>query len=176
MESQSNYSHTDAVKSISNILREPAPRLRGELKETAADILSEPVPVPASPSGEESSETPAQSGIFAAHEDAKVPSPSNRKRNLRAVLWQFLVRCVEPVFARLRNYLLAPLHLRLDDHSVQAAKTQADTELIQVQLKLIRADLEYLPKQLAQVEVRYQSFAKQLAELESKFGILTDQL
>jgi FkbM family methyltransferase len=80
---------------------------------------------------------------------------------------------VEPIFGRLRNYLVGPLHAKLDD---RAAETRADTERIQLQLKVIRADLEFLPKQLAQVEFRSRNFAKQLAQLESQFGILADQL
>jgi FkbM family methyltransferase len=173
MESQSNYSHTDAVKSISNILREPALRSGAESKETAAEILSEPTPVPASKSGEESSEMAAKSSTFAAHDGAEAPNPSDRSRDLRTALWRFLVLCVEPIFRRLRNYLVGPLHAKLDDH---AAETQADAERIQLQLKVIRADLEFLPKQLAQVEFRSRNFAKQLAQLESQFGILAEQL
>jgi FkbM family methyltransferase len=146
MDSQSSYSHTDAVKSISNILREPDPRSGGESRETAAE-----------------------SSTFPAHDGAKSP----RSRHLRAALWRFLVLCVEPIFGRLRNYLVGPLHAKLDDH---VAQTRADTELIQLQLKVIRADLEFLPKQLAQVEFRSRNLAKQLAQLESQFGILADEL
>jgi hypothetical protein len=166
MESQSNYEHMDPIKSISNILREPTPLSHSQSRETAAEIHGECTPAPGSQSGDESSETAAGSA-------AKAASDSNRSRRSGALLWRLLVLCVEPISSRLRTYLVGPLHAKLDDH---AAETQADSELIQLQLKLIRADLEYLPKQLAQVEVRYQSFAKQLAELESKFGILTDQL
>ena len=156
MESQSNYGDMDPIKSISNILREPTP-----------------LSPPASQSGDESSQTAAGSATIAAHDAAQAASDSSRSRRSGALLWRLLVLCVQPISSRLRNYLVGPLHAKLDDH---AAETQADSELIQVQLKLIRADLEYLPKQLAQVEVRYQSLAKQLAELESKLGILTDQL
>ena len=173
MESQSNYSHTDAVKSISNVLREPAQRSGGESKETAAEILSEPTPLPASNSGDESSEMAAKSSTFGAHDGAKAPSQSSGSRHLRTELWRFLVLCVEPIFRRLRNYLVGPVQAKLDDH---AAETQADTERIQLQLKVIRADLEFLPKQLAQVEFRSRNFAKQLAQLESHFGILAEQL
>ena len=179
MESQSNYSHTDAVKSISNILREPALRSEGESKETAAEILSKPTPVPASKPEDESlemaakSKMAAESSTIAAHDGAKAPSPSSRSRNLRTALWRILVLCVEPIFRRLRNYLVGPLHAKLDDH---AAGTQADAERIQLQLKVLRADLEFLPKQLAQVEFRSRNFANQLAQLESQFGILTEQL
>jgi hypothetical protein len=173
MESQSNYSHMDAVKLISNILREPAPLSQSQSPEKAAEIQGESTPAPASQSGDESSQTAAGSVTIAAHDAARAASDPSRSRRLGALLWRLLVLCVQPISSRLRNYLVGPLHAKLDDH---AAETQADSELIQLQLKLIRADLEYLPKQLAQVEVRYRSLAKQLAELESKFGILTDQL
>jgi FkbM family methyltransferase len=173
MDSQSSYSHTDAVKSISNILREPAPPSGAESRETAAEILSEPTSVQASQSRDESAEMAAESSAFAAHDGAKLPRPSSGSRHLRAALWRFLVLCVSPIFSHLRNYLVGPLYAKLDDH---AAETQADTELIRVQLKVIRADLEFLPKQLAQVEFRSRNFAKQLAQLESQVGILADQL
>jgi FkbM family methyltransferase len=176
MESQPNYSHTDAVKSISNILREPAQRSRGESKETAGEILSEPTPVPASHSGDESSEMATESSTFATHGGAKAPSPSSRSRHLRAALWRFLVLCVEPIFCRLRDYLVEPLHERLNDLDEHLAQTRAETERIQLQLKVIRADLEFLPKQQAQVEFRSRNFAKQLAQLESQFGIFAEQL
>ena len=173
MNSQSSYSHTDAVKSISNILREPVPRPGVESRETAAEIRSEAAPAPTSQSRDESSEMPAETSPFGAQDGAKLPRPSSGSRHLRAALGRFLVLCVSPIFSRLRNYLVGPLHAKLDDH---AAETQADTELIRVQLKVIRADLEYLPKQLAQVEFRSRNFAKQLAQLESQFSILADQL
>jgi FkbM family methyltransferase len=173
MDSQSSYSHTDAVKSISNILREPASRSRGESRETPAEIQSEPTPVPASQSSGESSEMAAESSTFPAHDAAKLPRPSSGSRHLGAALWRFLVLCVEPIFSRLRNYLVGPLHAKLEVH---AAETRADTELNQLQLKVIRADLEFLPKQLAQVEFRSRNLAKQLAQLESQLGILADRL
>jgi len=173
MDSQSSYSHTDAVKSISNILREPPLRSEGESRETAAEILSEATPVPASQSSDKTSEMAAESNTFPAHDGAKSPRPSSGSRQLRAALWRFLVLCVSPIFSRLRNYLVGPLHAKLDDHG---AEIRADTELIRVQLKVIRADLEFLPKQLAQVEFRSRNFPKQLAQLESQVGILADQL
>jgi UDP-perosamine 4-acetyltransferase len=173
MESQSNYSHTDAVKSISNILREPALRSGGESKETAAEILNETTPAPTSKSGDETSEMAAKSRTIAAHDDANAPSPSSPSGNFRTALWRFLVLCAVPIFSRLRNYLVGPLHAKLDAH---AAETQAETERTQLQLKVIRADLEFLPKQLAQVEFRSRNFAKQLVQLESQFGILVNQL
>jgi len=169
MDSQSSYSHTDAVKSISNILREPAPRPGAESRETAAEIRSEPAPAQTSQSRDESSEMPAETSPFKAQDGAKLPRPSTGSHRLRAASWRFLVLCVSPIFSRLRNYLVGPLHAKLDDHA-------AETELIRVQLKVIRADLEYLPKQLAQVEFRSRSFAKQLAQLESQLGVLADQL
>jgi hypothetical protein len=173
MESQSNYGDIDPIKSISNILREPTPLSQSQSRETAAEIRGESTPAAASQPGDESSETVAGSATIAAHDAVKTASSSSRSGRLGASLRRLLVLCVEPISSRLRNYLVGPLHAKLDDH---AAETQASSELVQLQLKLIRADLEYLPKQLAQVEVRYQSLAKQLAELESKFGILTDQL
>src|SRR5208282_3743357 len=160
MESQSNYSHIDAVKSISNILREPALRSEGESKESAAEILSKPTLVPASKPEDESlemaakSKMAAESSTIAAHDGAKAPSPSSRSRHLRAALWRFLVLCVEPIFCRLRDYLVEPLHERLNDLDEHLAQTRAETERVQLQLKVIRADLEFLPKQQAQVEFR----------------------
>jgi UDP-perosamine 4-acetyltransferase len=164
MESQSNYRHTDAVKSISNILREPAP-LSGE-EVTAPDIVSKSIPAPASQSRDESSEMAAQPSTFAAHNDTKPPELSSGSHHLRAALWRFLVHCVEPIFSRLRTYLLMPLHAKLD----------TATEHVQLQVQVIRADLEFLPKQLAQVEFRSRNYAKQLAQLESQLGVLADQL
>jgi len=169
MDSQSSYSHIDPVKSISNILREPPPRSGGESRETPAETLSEATPVLASQCGDESSEMAAESSTFPAHDGAKLPRPSSGSRHLGGALWRFLVLCVEPIFCRLRNYLVGPLHTKLDDHA-------AETELIRLQLKVIRADLEFLPKQLVQVEFRSRNFAKQLAQLEAQFGILADQL
>ncbi len=173
MDSQSSYSHIDAVKSISNILREPPPRSGGESRETAAEILSKATPAPTSQPGDESSEIAAESSTFPAHDGAKLPRPSSGSRHLRGALWRFLVLCVEPIFCRLRNYLVGPLHTKLDDHLDNHA---AETELIRLQLKVIRADLEFLPKQLAQVEFRSRNYAKQLAQLEAQFGILADRL
>ena len=164
MESHSNDSHTDAVKSISNILREPAPLSRGG--ESAPENLSKSTPAPASQSRDESSEMAAESSTFVAHDDAKAPKPSSGSHHLRAALWRVLVHCVEPIFCRFRNYLLTPLHAKLD----------AATEHVQRQVQVIRADLEFLPKQLAQVDFRSRNYAKQLAQLESQLGVLADQL
>jgi FkbM family methyltransferase len=87
---------------------------------------------------------------------------------------------VEPIFRRLRDYLLEPLVLlheklneKLDGH---IAETRAGTERIQLQIQVIRADLNALPKQLVHLEFQSRNFAKQLAHLESQFGILADQL
>jgi hypothetical protein len=164
----------DPTKSISNILREPALLPESQSRETAAKIQGESTPAAAPQPRDEFSVMAIQSSTCASNKDVKAPSPLSR--SLRAALSRPVVLCVEPILFRLRNYFLEPLHARLDDHAGQAAQTRAETERIQLQLKVIRADLEYLPKQLAQLEFRYQSFAKQLAELESKFGILTDQL
>ena len=174
MDSQSSYSHTDPVKSISNILREPAPRSEGESRETAAEIPSEPTPARASQSRDESSEMGAESSSLPARDGAKAQGQSSGRRHLRAApLWRFLVLCVEPIFRRLREYLLGPLHAQFDTH---AAETRAATERIQLQIQLIRADLDVLPKQLVQLEFRYQNLAKQIAHLESQLAILADQL
>ena len=169
MDSQSSYSHTDPVKSISNILREPVPRSGGESRQTAAEILSEPSPAPASQPRDESSEVAAESSAFPARDTAKLPRPPSGSRHLRAALWRFLVLCVEPIFCRLRDYLLAPLHAKLDIHAVAI-------ERIQLQVQVIRADLEVIPKQLVQLEFRSRNFAKQLTHLESQLGILAAQL
>jgi hypothetical protein len=169
MDSQSSYSHTDPVKSISNILREPVPRSGGESRETAAEIPGEPTPAPASQPRDQSSEMAAASSAFPARDGAKLQRPSSGSRHLRAALWRFLVLCVEPIFCRLRDYLLAPLHAKLDSQA-------AAIERIQLQVQAIRADLEVLPKQLVQLEFRSRNFAKQLTHLESQLGILADQL
>ena len=88
---------------------------------------------------------------------------------MRAALWRVLTLCVEPISCRLRDYLLAPLHVKLDGQVIA-------TERIQLQVQAIRADLEALPKQLAQLEFRSRNFAKQLTDLESQLAILADQL
>jgi UDP-perosamine 4-acetyltransferase len=164
MESQSNYRHTDAVKSISNILRDPVPPSGGEV--TSSNIVSKSTPAPASQSRDESSEMAAQPSTFASHHNTKPPALPSGSHRLRGALWRFLVHCVEPIFCRVRNYLLTPLHVKLD----------TATEHVQLQVQVIRADLEFLPKQLAQVEFRSRNYAKQLAQLESQLGVLTDQL
>jgi len=169
MDSQSSYSHTDPVKSISNILREPAPRSGGESRETAAEIPGEPTPAPASQPRDESSEMAVESSTFPKRNGAKLPRPTSGSRHLSAALWRFLVRCLEPIFSRLRDYLLAPLHAKLDGHA-------AATERIELQVRAMRADLEVLPKQLVQLEYRSRNFAKRLTDLESQLSILADQL
>jgi hypothetical protein len=169
MDSQSCYSHTDPVKSISNILREPAPRSEGKSQETAAEIVSEPTLAPSSQPRVESSEMALESSTFPARKDAKLPRPSSGNRHLGAALWRFLVRCVEPIFCRLRDYLLAPLHVKLDGQAIA-------TERLQLQVQAIRADLEVLPKQLVQLEFRSRNFATQLTHLESQLSSLADQL
>ena len=169
MDSQSSYSHTDPVKSISNILREPAPRSGGESRETAAEIPGEPTPAPASQPRDESSKMAVESSTFSERDGAKLPRPTSGSRHLGAALWRFLVGCLEPIFSRLRDYLLAPLHAKLDDHA-------AATERIQLQVRAMRADLEVLPKQLVQLEYRSRNFAKRLTDLESQLSILADQL
>src|SRR5262249_28720922 len=110
MDSQSSYSHTDAIKSISNILREPAPCSGGESRDTAAEIVSQPTAAPAS---QPRSEMAAKSNTPLAGEGAKLQRPSNGTNHARAGLWRFLVLCTEPIFSRLRDYLLGPLALQL---------------------------------------------------------------
>jgi hypothetical protein len=169
MDSQSCYSHTDPVKSISNILREPAPRSEGKSQETAAEIVSEPTLAPSSQPRVESSEMALESSTFPARDGAKLPRPSSGNRHLGAALWRFLVRCVEPIFCRLRDYLLAPLHVKLDGQAIA-------TERLQLQVQAMRADLEVLPKQLVQLEFRSRNFATQLTHLEFQLSSLADQL
>lgn len=180
MSSQSDYSHIDAVKAISNILREPVPGSGGESREKAAEILSEPTPAPASQPGAGSSEMPAESKTPPASGGAKLPGPSSSGSRVRSALWRFLIFCMEPIFRRLREDLLEPLVLfheklneKLDGH---VAETRVATERIQLQMQVIRADLDVLPKQLVHLEFQSRNFAKQLAHLESQFGILADQL
>src|SRR6516164_2199506 len=108
MDSPSSYSHTDAVKSISNILREPAPRSEGESRETAAEIVSESAVAPPSQPREESSKTAAESNMPPPGDDVKRQRPSSGTSHIRAVLWRLLALCVEPFFSRLRDYLLSP--------------------------------------------------------------------
>ena len=115
----------------------------------------------------------AESGTLPSRGGASSPTPSSGRRRLRAALWRFLVSCVEPIFRRLREYLVGPLHAEFDGH---AAESRAATERFQLQVQAIRADLDVLPKQLVQVEFRYRNLAKQIAHLESQFGILADQL
>ena len=173
MDSQSSYNHTDAVKAISNILREPAPRPGGESREAAPETPNEPTPAPTLQSTDEPSETAAESSSLPAPDGAKLPGQSSGRRHLRAGLWRFLVLCVEPIFRRSREYLVGPLNAKFDGH---AAETRATTERTQLQLQVLRADLDVLPKQLVQMEFRARNLAKQIAHLESQFGILTEQL
>src|SRR5258708_21797393 len=98
MDSQSSYSRTDAIKSISNILREPAPRSGGESRETAAEIVSEPTPAPPSQPRDESAEMAAESNTPPAGDGAKLQRPSSGTNRVRAALWRFLVLCTEPFF------------------------------------------------------------------------------
>ena len=169
MDSQSCYSHTDPVKLISNILREPVPSSRGESRETVAQIPGELTPVPASQLREEPSEMSDKSSPFPASDDAKLPQLASGSPHLGAALWRFLVRCVEPIFRRLRDYLLVPLHVKIDGQAIA-------TERLQLQVLAIRADLEVLPKQLVQLEFQSRNFAKQLTHLESQLSGLADQL
>jgi len=168
MDPQSSHSQTDAIKAISNVLREPAPRSGGELRETTAATLSRPAPAPASISAE--SKTPSEC------DDAGLPGPSSGRRHLRNTLWRFVVLCVEPIFRRLREYLLEPLALLHERLNGRVVETRAATERIQLQMQLIRADLDVLPKQLVHLEFQSRNLAKQLAHLEGQISILADQL
>jgi len=173
MDSRPSNSHTDAVRSISNILREPAPRSEGESRKTAADTVSKPTPAPATEPRDKSSEMPAKPNTPPAGTDAKLQPPSSGASHVRAALWRFLVLCTEPFFSRLRAYLLAPLvsradgieplirllHPKFDSH---AAETRRATEGIQ--------------HQIVHLEFQSRSFAKQLSHLESQFGMLANQL
>ena len=197
MDSESGYSQTDAVKWISNILREPAPSPGDESREKAAEIHSEPSPARASnsvgaaargettnsveadlrPARGKSPEMAAESSTFPSPDGAAgSPPPSSGGGRFRAAVWRFLVFCVEPIFRRLREYLLEPLaslHEKLD---TQAAETRASTERIRLQVQVMRGALDVLPKQLVHLEFRSRNFAKQIARLESQLGILADQL
>ena len=123
MNSQSGYSHIDAVKSISNILREPAPRPEDESRETAAETLSDPTSAPTNTSV--GADLPPAAGQAELPRDLHgLPGLSSSSRDWRAALWRLLVRCVEPIFRRLRDYLLEPLVLlheklneKLDGHA-----------------------------------------------------------
>jgi hypothetical protein len=215
MNSQSGYSHIDAVKSISNILQEPVPGSGSKLREKATETLSEPSPAPAnvsvgadprsahregvasemrlyqrgpsSESREESSDIAAESNTPPASSGATLPGRSSGGSRVRSALWRVLLFFMEPIFRRLREYLLEPLVLfherlnekyerlneKLDDH---VAETRAATERVQLQIQVIRADLDVLPKQLVHLEFQSRNFAKQLAHLESQLGVLRDQL
>jgi UDP-perosamine 4-acetyltransferase len=83
---------------------------------------------------------------------------------------------VEPIFRRLREYLLEPLALLHEKLDIHAAETRAAIERMQLQVQVMRGDLDVLPKQLVQLEFRSRNFAKQIAHLESQFGILANQL
>jgi len=178
MDSPSSYSQTDPVKSISNILREPAPRSGGESRETAAEIVSEPTQAPPSQLRDESAELAAESNTPPAGDGAKLQRSSSDANRVRAALWRFLVLCTEPFFSRLRDYLLAPLirradgiepligllHPKFDGH---AAETRTATECIQHQIVHLEFQSRNFAKQLARLE---SMLANQLARLESQAG------
>jgi FkbM family methyltransferase len=177
MDSQSSHRHTDAIKSISNILREPAPRFGGESRETAAEIVSEPTPAPALQPRDESSETAAESNTPLAGEGAKPQRPSSSTNHVRAALWRFLVLCAEPILSRFRDYLLAPLALLLSrradgiDHLIALLHAKFDGHAAET-----RTATECIQRQIVHLEFQSRNFAKQLAHLESQFGILANQL
>ena len=162
MDSQSSHSHTDAVKLISNILREPAPCSKGESRKTTADNVRKTTPAPASEPRDESSETPAESNTPPAGEGAKLQSPSRGTGHVRAALWRFLVLCAEPIFSRLRDYLAAPLA-----RSIALLHVKSDSH---------RRVTEGIQHQIVRLEFHSRNFAKQLTHLESQFGMLANQL
>jgi len=162
MDSQSSHSHTDAVKLISNILREPAPCSKGESRKTTADNVRKTTPAPASEPRDESSETPAESNTPPAGEGAKLQSPSRGTGHVRTALWRFLVLCTEPIFSRLRDYLAAPLA-----RSIALLHVKSDSH---------RRVTEGIQHQIVRLEFHSRNFAKQLTHLESQFGMLANQL
>jgi UDP-perosamine 4-acetyltransferase len=173
MDPQSSYKHTDEVKLLSNILREPASRSGGESGERTTEILCEPTPAPVSQSKAESLEMAAQSKTTPAGDGAQTQRPSSGASGVRGALWRFLVLCVQPIFSRLRDYLLGPIHAKFDAH---ATESRDAIGRIQLQVQVIRADLDVLPKQLVHSEFQARNFAKQLTHLESRFGFLAEQL
>lgn len=176
MDSQSSYKHTDEVKLLSNILREPASRSEDESGETTAEILSGPTPAPVSQSKDESLEMAAESNTTPADDGAQPQRPSSGASGVRGALWRFLVLCVQPIFSRLRDYLLGPVHARFDAHATESRDARDAIGRIQLQVQVIRADLDVLPKQLVHSEFQARNFAKQLIHLESRFGFLAEQL
>jgi UDP-perosamine 4-acetyltransferase len=173
MDSQSSYNPTDEVKLISNILREPASRSGGESRETTAEILSEPASALASHSKNEPSEMAAESNTTPAGNGAEPQRASTDTSGVRGALWRFLVLCVQPIFSRLRDYLLGPVHAKFDAH---ATESRDAIGRIQLQVQVIRADLDVLPKQIVHLEFQVRNFANQLTHLESQFDFLTEQL
>jgi UDP-perosamine 4-acetyltransferase len=177
MDSQSSYKHTDEVKLLSNILREPASRSGDESGETTAEILSEPTPAPVSQSKDESLEMAAESNTTPAGDGAQPQRPSSSASGVRGALWRFLVLCVQPIFSHLRDYLLGPVHAKFDaKFDAHATESRDAMGRIQLQVQVIRADLDVLPKQLVHLEFQARNFAKQLIHLESRFGFLAEQL
>jgi len=170
MDSPSSYSQTDPVKSISNILREPAPRSGGESRETAAEIVSQPTPPPASQPRDESAEMAAESNTPPAGDGAKLQRPSSGTNHVRAALWRFLVLCAEPIFSRLRDYLLAPLALLL---ARRADGIEQSITLLHAKFDGTRTATDSIQHQLVHLEFQSRNFAKQLARLES---MLANQL
>jgi UDP-perosamine 4-acetyltransferase len=169
MDSQSNHSDTDAVKSIENILREPAPRSETEIRGAAAEIFSEPTPA-AAPQRDEPSEMASHTP--STGDGTKLQPPSSSAGGVRAALNRLFVLCVVPIFSRLRDYFMGPLHAKFDAH---ATETRDAAERIRLQTRVIRADLEVLPKQLVLLEFQARNFARQLTRLESQIGILAAQ-
>src|SRR5262249_48911723 len=173
MDSQSGYSRTDTVKSISNILREPAPRSGDESRGTTAEIRSESTPAPAPQHRDESSEMVTESSTPPAGEGDKLRHPSRATHHVRAALWQFLVLCAKPIFSRLRDYFLEPLIRRADEIEplIRLHHAKFDSHATET-----RAATECIQHQLVHMEFESRNFAKQLAHLESQFGMLTNQL
>src|SRR6266404_5563030 len=176
MDSQSSYSHTDPVNSISSIHREPAPRSGAESRETAAEIVSQPIPAPASQPRDESAEMAAESNTPPAGDGAKLQRPSSGTNHVRAAPWRFLVLCAEPILSRLRDYLLAPLALLLSrradgiEHLIALLDAKFDGHAAET-----RTATECIQHQIVHLEFQSRNFAKQLAHLESQFGMLANQ-
>ena len=171
MDSESSYNHTDAVKAISNILREPAPPSGGQSRETTAENRSGATP--AKLTRVESSEMEGEPSTHPARDAAKLPRPSSGTNHVRASLWGLLVGCVKPIFSRLREYFLEPVIRRADgiEPWIRLHHEKFDSHVTET-----RADTECIKHQLVHMEFQSQSFAKQLAHLESQFGMFTNQL
>src|SRR5260221_3873436 len=173
MDSRSSYTPTDEVMWISNIVRERASRSGRETGEPTVKLLRDPASATASHYKNEPSEMAAESNTTPAGNGAEPQRASTDSSGVRGALWRFLVLCVQPIFSRLRDYLLGPVHAKFDAH---ATESRDAIGRIQLQVQVIRADLDVLPKQIVHLEFQVRNFANQLTHLESQFGFLTEQL